>query len=77
MDPDPATDPAIFVPELKNANKKLFFFCLLLFEGPKTYGSYRSTKLAPREKKSYRICRTVISLNKFDHENGEKYLRLQ
>jgi hypothetical protein len=34
MDPDP--DPAIFVTDLQDANKKLIkkkFFCLLLFEG--------------------------------------------
>ncbi len=34
MDPDP--DPALFVTDLQDANKKLFFskfFCLLLFEG--------------------------------------------
>jgi hypothetical protein len=35
MDPD--ADPAIFVIDLQDANKKLFFvlkfFCLLLFEG--------------------------------------------
>ncbi len=34
MDPDP--DPAIFVTDLQDANKKLFFskfFCSLLFEG--------------------------------------------
>ncbi len=33
---DPAPDPAIFVIDLQDANKKLFFskfFCLLLFEG--------------------------------------------
>jgi hypothetical protein len=30
MDPDP--DPAIFVSDLQDVNKK--FFCLLLFKGP-------------------------------------------
>jgi hypothetical protein len=33
MDPDPDADPAIFVSDLQNVNKKLFSFCLLLFEG--------------------------------------------
>ncbi len=36
MDPDADPDPAIFVIDLQDANKKLFFkkfFCLLLFEG--------------------------------------------
>jgi hypothetical protein len=36
MDPDPAPDPAIFVSDLQDGNKKFFFpkfFCLLLIEG--------------------------------------------
>ncbi len=36
MDPDPVRDPTIFVLDLQDANKKLFFskfFCFLLFEG--------------------------------------------
>jgi hypothetical protein len=37
MDPDPDSDPAIFVIDLQDASKKLIFkhnfFCLLLFEG--------------------------------------------
>jgi hypothetical protein len=36
MGPDPDPDPAIFVINLQDANKKLIkkkFFCLLLFEG--------------------------------------------
>jgi hypothetical protein len=37
MDPDSDTDPAIFIIELQDANKKLVLyhnsFCLLLFEG--------------------------------------------
>jgi hypothetical protein len=38
MDPDPTPDPAIFVLNLQDANKKNYFFfpeffCLLLFEG--------------------------------------------
>jgi hypothetical protein len=32
MDPDADPDPAIFVSDLQDANKKLFF-CLLLFLG--------------------------------------------
>jgi hypothetical protein len=31
MDPDPALDPAIFVPDLQDANKKLFFLQVFLF----------------------------------------------
>jgi hypothetical protein len=36
LDQDPAQGPAIFVTDLQDANKKLFFsklFCLLVFEG--------------------------------------------
>jgi hypothetical protein len=44
MDPDP--DPAIFVLDLQDDNKKLFFdkkmFCLLLFEG--TFTSFFKVK---------------------------------
>jgi hypothetical protein len=44
MDPDP--DPAIFVNDLQDANKKLIFFekffCLLLFEG--TFTSFLKIK---------------------------------
>jgi hypothetical protein len=44
MDPDP--DPAIFVIDLEDANKKLIFsttfFCLLLFDG--TFTSFSNTK---------------------------------
>jgi hypothetical protein len=39
-DPDPALDPVLFVSDLQDANKKLFFpkfFCLLLFEGTFTW----------------------------------------
>ncbi len=39
MDPDSDPDPAIFVIDLQDANKKQFkkmFFCLLLFEGTLT-----------------------------------------
>jgi hypothetical protein len=41
MDPDP--DPAIFVIDLQDANKKLIFskfFCLFLFEG--TFKSHKT-----------------------------------
>jgi hypothetical protein len=33
MDPAPQPDPAVIVIDLQDANNKLFFFCLLLFEG--------------------------------------------
>jgi hypothetical protein len=48
MDPDPDADPdpAIFVTDLQDANKKLIFsakfFCLLLFEG--TFKSFFKDK---------------------------------
>jgi hypothetical protein len=51
MDPDPDSDPAIFVIELQDASKKLVlyhnFFCLLLFEGRFT--------LIFKDKKSKRV----------------------
>ncbi len=44
VDPYPDPDPAIFVIDLQDANKKLicFFlsFCILFFEG--TYGTFKS-----------------------------------
>jgi hypothetical protein len=46
MDSDPDADPAIFVINLHEANKKLIlfimFFCLLLFEG--TFTSFLRDK---------------------------------
>ncbi len=76
---DPALDPAIFVLDLKNASKPFFpsfsayYLLKVLLDpgGPKRYGS---TTLMPREKRVVEISRTVIFLNKFDHEHGEKYL---
>jgi hypothetical protein len=53
MNPDP--DPAIFVIDLQDANKSLFFkkfFCLLLFEG--TFTSFF------KDKKSKRSHKTVV-----------------
>jgi hypothetical protein len=41
MDPDADSDPAIFVSDLQDVNKKLFF-CLLLFEG--TFTSFFKDK---------------------------------
>jgi hypothetical protein len=41
MDQDPDPDPAIFVSDLQNVNKKLFF-CLLIFEG--TFTSFFKDK---------------------------------
>jgi hypothetical protein len=49
MDPDPHPDPAIFVIDLQDANKKLIskkFFCLLLFEG--TFAPFVKGKI-PKE----------------------------
>jgi hypothetical protein len=50
MDPDADPDPAIFVSDLQDVNKKLFF-CLLLFEG-------KCTSIV-KDKKSYRSHKTV------------------
>jgi hypothetical protein len=56
VNPDPAMDPdpAIFVINLYDANKNLFFskcFCLLLFEGKFTYFSkIKSQKLSKSSK---------------------------
>jgi hypothetical protein len=50
MDPDP--DPAIFVIDLQDASKKLFFntlFCLLLFEA--TFISFFKDKKSKRDTK--------------------------
>jgi hypothetical protein len=51
MDPDPDSDPAIFVIDLQDASKKQIFsqnfFCLLLFEGKFT--------LFFKDKKSKRV----------------------
>jgi hypothetical protein len=49
MDPDPDADPAIFVTDLQDANKKLIkkkFFCSLLFEG--TFTSFFKDKKSKR-----------------------------
>jgi hypothetical protein len=54
MDPDADPDPAIFVIDLQDANKKIClnkFFCLLLFEG--TFTSFF------KDKKSKRIHKAV------------------
>jgi hypothetical protein len=52
MDPDPDSDPVIFVIDLQDANKTLILvFCLLLFEG--TFTSFF------KDKKSKRINKTV------------------
>ncbi len=45
MDPDADPDPLIFIRDLHNVNKKIFFFklfCLLLFEG--TFTSFFKDK---------------------------------
>jgi hypothetical protein len=53
MDPDLDPDPAIFVINLQNANKKLIFkqfFCVLLFEG--TFTSFFKDKKSKRSHKT-------------------------
>jgi hypothetical protein len=45
MDPDAAPDPAIFIIDLQDANRKLInkkFFCILLFAG--TFPSFFKDK---------------------------------
>jgi hypothetical protein len=54
MDPDPNADPAIFLSDLQDVNKKQIFennfFCLLLFEG--TFTSFFKDKKSYRSHKS-------------------------
>jgi hypothetical protein len=54
MDPDADPDPAIFVINLQDANKKIIFskrfFCLLLFEG--TVTSFSKIKSQKRSHKA-------------------------
>jgi hypothetical protein len=55
MDPDP--DPAIFIIDLQDANKKIIFskkfFCILLFEG--TFTSFFQDKKSKRSHKTVEI----------------------
>jgi hypothetical protein len=47
QDPDSGPDPAIFIIDLQDANKKLFkkkFFCVLLFEGTFTVHHFSKIK---------------------------------
>jgi hypothetical protein len=57
MDPDPAPDPAIFVIDLQDANKKIIcfsnFFCLFLFEG--TFTSFFKDRKSKRSHKAVGI----------------------
>jgi hypothetical protein len=57
MDPDPDSDPdpAIFVIDCQDANKKMKkkFFCLLLFEG--TFTSFFKDKKSKRSHKTVGI----------------------
>jgi hypothetical protein len=49
-DPDADPDPAIFVNDLQDANKKISkFFCLLIFEG--TFTSFFKHKKSKRSHK--------------------------
>jgi len=56
-DPDVGPDPAIFIIDLQEANKKLIFliqfFCLLLFEG--TFTSFFKDKKSKRSHKTVGI----------------------
>jgi hypothetical protein len=54
MDPDPGADPdpAIFIIDLQEANKKLIF-CILLFEG--TFPSFFKDKKSKRSHKTIEI----------------------
>ncbi len=54
--PDPDPDPAIFIIDLQDANKKLVekkFFCLLLFKG--TFTSFVKDKKSKRSHKAVGI----------------------
>jgi hypothetical protein len=56
MEPDPHPDPAIFVIDLQDANKKLIkkkFICLLLFE--RTFASFFEDKKSKRSHETVRI----------------------
>jgi hypothetical protein len=57
MDPDPDADPAIFITDLHDSNKKLIlfkqFFRILLFEGPFT--SFFKDKKSKRSHKTVEI----------------------
>jgi hypothetical protein len=56
MDPDSDPDPAIFVIDLQDSNKKLIkkkIFCLLLFEG--TFTSFFKDKKSKRSHKTVGI----------------------
>ncbi len=57
MDPDSDQDPAIFVSDLQEANKKLFFYSFsayyLLFEG--TFTSFFKIKKSKRSHKTVGI----------------------
>jgi hypothetical protein len=67
MDPDPGVDmdPAIFVIELQDANKKLIFlkqfFCLLLFEC--TFTSFFKDKKYKKESKivGFKVFLTIFA----------------
>ncbi len=62
LDPDSDPDPAIFVIDLQDANKKIInkikFFCLLLFEG--TFTSVFKDKKSKRSHKTLGIIRFFL-----------------
>jgi hypothetical protein len=64
MDPDPDSDPAIFVIDLQDANKKLILkkcSCLLLFEG--TFTSFLKDKKSKRNHKTegFKVFLTIFA----------------
>jgi hypothetical protein len=64
MDPDPDADSSIFIIDLQDANKKLFFLlkfsCILLFEG--TFTSFFKDK---KSKRSHKRVEMKVFLSKF------------
>jgi hypothetical protein len=58
MDPDPAPDPAIFIIDLLDPNKKLLFFCLLPLEG--TFTSFFKIKSQKEVTKKQQESRFVL-----------------
>jgi hypothetical protein len=63
MDPDPDSDPSIFIIDLQDANKKRIkkkFFCIVLFEG--TFTSFFKDKKSKRSHKTVEI-KVFLTIN--------------